>query len=98
MGFMGLFPESDGYNYLMLVICRLTSMVHLIPMHMTATVSDIAWLWLTEIVRLHSLPESIVSDRDPKFISKFWSELHKLLGVKLLKSTAYHPQTDRMSE
>src|SRR3984957_9564137 len=98
MDFMGPFPESDGYNYLMIVICRLTSMVHLIPTHTTATVSDITWLWLTEVIRLHGLHKSIVSDRDSKFISKFWSELHKLLGVKLLKSTAYHPQTDGMSE
>jgi hypothetical protein len=59
---------------------------------------DMAWLWLREIVRLHGLPESIVSDRDPHFISKFWNELQRLIGVRLLKSTATHSQTDGMTE
>ena len=46
----------------------------------------------------NSLPTDIVSDRDKLFISKFWKALHKLMGVKLKLSTAYHPQTDGMSE
>ena len=50
------------------------------------------------IVRLHGLAETIVSDRDSKFTSKFWHETHKLLGTKLLMSTSFHPQTDGASE
>ena len=72
--------------------------MHLIPTVTTAKASDVAWLYLKEIVHLHGLLETIVSDRDPKFISKFWRELHRLMGVRLLMSTAYHPQTDGMSE
>ena len=98
MDFMGPLPESDGMDYLMVVICRLSSMVHLIPTTTTATANGIAWLWLSEVVKLHGLPDSIVSDRDSKFMSKFWTELHRLLGIKLLRSTAYHPQTDGASE
>jgi transposase InsO family protein len=98
MDFVGPFPEVHGYDYLLVVICRLTSLVHLIPTVTTAKATDIAWIYLKEIVRLHGLPTTIVSDRDPKFISKFWRELHRLMGVKLLMSTAYHPQTDGMSE
>ena len=98
MDFVGPFPLSKEFDYLLVVICHFSSMVHLLPTKTTATASDIAWLWLNEVVRLHGLPETIVSDRDSKFVSKFWTELHKLLGVKLLKSTAYHPQTDGMSE
>ena len=60
--------------------------------------SQLAWLFVKEIVRLHGLPETIVSDRDTKFTSQFWRETHRLLGVKLLMSTAFHPQTDRVSE
>jgi Chromo (CHRromatin Organisation MOdifier) domain len=98
MDFVGPFPECMGYDYLLVVICRLTSLVHLIPTATTAKATEIAWLFLKDIVRLHGLPESIVSDRDPKFVSKFWRELHRLMGVKLLMSTAYHPQTDAMAE
>ena len=98
MDFVGPFPECMGYDYLLVVICRLTSLVHLIPTTTGAKATEIAWLFLKDIVRLHGLPETIVSDRDPKFVSKFWRELHRLMGVKLLMSSAYHPQTDAMGE
>ena len=98
MDFVGPFPESMGYDYLLVVICRLTSLVHLIPTVTTAKATEVAWLFLKDIVRLHGLPGTIVSDRDPKFVSKFWRELHRLMGVRLLMSTAYHPQTDAMGE
>jgi transposase InsO family protein len=98
MDFVGPFPECMGYDYLLVVICRLTSLVHLIPTATTAKATEVAWIFLKDIVRIHGLPESIVSDRDPKFVSKFWRELHRLMGVKLLMSTAYHPQTDAMGE
>ena len=73
-------------------------MVHLIPIRTTNMAADLALIYFREIVRLHSLPESIVSDRDPKFMSAFWRELHHLLSTKLLMSTMFHPQTDGMSE
>ncbi|OBZ76509.1 Transposon Ty3-G Gag-Pol polyprotein [Grifola frondosa] len=98
MDFVGPFPKSQGYDYLWVVVCRLTSMVHLVPMNTTSTASDIAERYLREIVRLHGLPESIVSDHDSKFTSKFWRELHRLMGTKLLMSTSFHLQTDGLSE
>jgi hypothetical protein len=98
MDFVGPFPKSKGFDFLMVILDRLSSMVHLIPTNTTATALDIAWLWLDNIVRLHGLPDTMVSDRDPRFISRFWTELHRLIGIKLLKSTAYHPQTDGASE
>ena len=73
-------------------------MVHLVPIRTTTTASELAGLYVREIVRLHGLAESIVSDRDSKFTSKFWRETHKLLGTKLLMSTSFHPQTDRASK
>src|ERR1700742_1049417 len=94
MDFVGPFPEVDGYNYLWVVVCCLTTYVHLIPTHMSVTASQLAWSYLKEIVQLHGLPESIVSDQDAKFTSKFWKELHRMLGLTLLMSTAFHPQTD----
>lgn len=73
-------------------------MVHLIPTTTRVTAPQLAALFLKDIVRLHGLPLSIVSDRDTKFTSKFWRETHRLLGTKLLMSTAFHPQTDGASE
>lgn len=95
MDFIGPSPLSNGFDYLMVVICRLTSiMVHLLPTATTTTSSDIAALHYKDVVRLHGLPQSIVSDRDSKFTALFWRDLHRLMGTRLLMSTAYHPQTD----
>ena len=69
--FIGPFPKSGEHDYLWVVICRLTSMVHLIPVSTTIKVSEVAWLYVKEIVRLHGLSDDIVSDRDAKFTSKF---------------------------
>ena len=98
MDFVGPFPESSGYDYLWVVICCLTSMVHLVPIRTTTTASELAQLYIQEIVRLHGLADSIVSDRDSKFTSRFWRETHRLLGTKLLMSTSFHPQMDGASE
>ena len=98
MDFVGPFPESSGYDYLWVVICHLTSMMHLVPIQTTTTTSELAQLYICEIVRLHGLVDSIVSDRDSKFMSRFWRETHKLLSTKLLMSTSFHPQTDGASE
>ncbi len=98
MDFVGPFPEVNGFNYLWVVICRLTSMVHLIPTTTQVTATELSWKYLREVVRLHGLPGSIVSDRDTKFTSRWWQELHRILGAKLLMSTSYHPQTDGQSE
>ena len=98
MDFIGPCPESRGYNYLWVVICCLTSMVHLIPVRMMTTVSELSSIYIREIVRLHGLPSSIVSDRDLKFTSKWWKEVHRILSAKLLMSTVFHPQRDGATE
>jgi len=55
-------------------------------------------LYISEIVRLHGVPSSIVSDKDPRFTSRFWQTLQSALGSRLAMSSAYHPQTDGQSE
>src|SRR5271170_4462053 len=87
MDFVGPFPLVENMDYIWVVLCRLTSLVHLIPLKTTTTAAQLAPLFLSHIVRLHGLPETIVSDRDPKFTSLFWTEMHCLLGIKLARST-----------
>jgi hypothetical protein len=73
-------------------------MIHAILVSGKATALQLASIFLKEVVHLHGLPESIVSDRNPKFTSKWWKEVHRLLGTKLLMSTSFHPQTDGATE
>ena len=73
-------------------------MVHLVPINTTTKASELASLYVKEVVCLHGLPDSIISDRDSKFTSMFWHETHRILGTKLLMSTSFHPQTDGASE
>jgi hypothetical protein len=98
MDFVGPFPKINGYNYLWVVICQMISMVHLIPVHTKMKVSQLSTIYMREIVQLHGLPSSIVSDRDLKFTSKWWRELHRLLGARLLMSTSFHPQMNAQTE
>ena len=94
MDFIGPFPKSLDSNYLWVIVCHLTSQVHLVPIKMTTNALELAYEFLKNVVCLHRLPKSIVSDRDSKFMSKFWTELHHLLGVRLKMTTSFHPQGD----
>lgn len=98
MDFVGPFPQSGEFDYLWVVLCRLTTLVHLVPVNVHTKTVDLAWFYTRDVVRLHGMPESIVSDRDSKFTAKFWRELHRAVGTKLLMSTSFHPQTDGHSE
>ncbi|XP_073064078.1 uncharacterized protein [Primulina eburnea] len=77
---------------------RLTKSSHFLPVKTTYSMNQYAEVYIQEIVRLHGIPVSIVSDRDPRFTSEFWKSLHRALGTKLAFSTAYHPQSDGQSE
>src|SRR6202011_2358477 len=94
MDFVGPFPESHGHDYMWVIICQLTNEVHLTPISVRTKTTELAWFYVCDVVRLHGMPELIVSDRDSKFMAKFWRELHRIMGTKLLMSTSFHPQTD----
>ena len=77
---------------------RLTKSAHFLPVRTDYSLDKLAELYIKEIVRLHGIPISIISDRDPRFTSRFWGKLQEALGTRLNFSTAFHPQTDGQSE
>ncbi|KAA3470922.1 reverse transcriptase [Gossypium australe] len=80
------------------IVDRLTKSAHFIPVHVDYSLQKLAKLYVAEIVRLHGIPVSIISDRDHRFTSRFWKGLHQALGTRLDFSTAFHPQSDGQSE
>jgi len=95
---VGLPRSPRGRDAIWVLIDRLTKSAHFIPMKTTNSASELVPLYMKEVLRLHGVPKSIVSDRDPKFVSNFWQSLHSALGTNLLHSTAFHYQTDGQSK
>jgi hypothetical protein len=95
---MGLPKTRLGFDAVWVVVDRLTKSAHFLPIKATYSVDKCAELYIKEIVKLHGVPTSIVSDRDPRFTSRFWEAFQRAFGSRLSFSTAYHPQTDGQSE
>ena len=91
-------PSPGGFNAVLTVVDRLSKMTYFIPTTTNLTAEGAAQLFFENIVCRHGLPENIVSDRDPKFVSVFWETLWGLMGTKLNRSSAYHPQSDGQTE
>ena len=76
-----------------MIVDRLTKAAHFLPIRQDDPLDKLAKLYVNEVVWLHGIPLTIVSDRDPCFTSKFWQSLQKALGIKLNFSTAFHLQS-----
>jgi len=87
-------PRSKGYEAILVVVYRLSKYSHFILLKQPYTAKRVAKVFANEVVWLHDIPKSIVSDRDPIFLSNFWKELFKVQGNMLQMSSAYHPESD----
>jgi len=96
--FITKLPIAQGYNSILVVVDRLTKMVHFIPTTEKTSAEGLARLFRDNVWKLHRLPESIVSDRGLQFAAGIMWELNRMLGIKSKLSTAFHPQTNRQTE
>ena len=99
MDFVTHFPRtSRKHDAVWVIVDRLTKSTHFLAVRMTFTLEEFCRLYIREIVRIHGVLVSLVSDRDPRFTSQFWKNFQKAMGTQLSMSTAFHPQMDGQSK
>ncbi|MBW0590666.1 hypothetical protein O181_130381 [Austropuccinia psidii MF-1] len=95
----GLVPGGkENYNSSLIIVDRFRKRMRCLPCHKVDTAMDTALLFWNNIISTSGVPKIIISDRDPKIKSEFWTNLYEILGTKLAFSTAYHPQRDGLAE
>ena len=99
MDFVGGLPmNSQRHDCIMVIVDKLTTSDHFIPVKITFEAPNIAQVFLKERFHLHGVPRKIISDRDAHFTSRFWKSLLKSMGTQLNFNTAYHPETNGQTE
>jgi len=96
--FITKLPIAQGYNSILVVVDRLTKMVHFISTTEKTLAEELARLFRDNVWKLHGLPKSIVSDRGPQFVAGIMWELNRMLGIKSKLSTVFYPQTNGQTE
>jgi IS30 family transposase len=99
MDFVVKLPKTArGHDAILVLVDRLTKMVHLVPTTESTSATEFAQMFVEHVVKLHGVPESVVSDRGPQFNSIFWATVCKLLRMNRGMSSAYHPESDGQTE
>ena len=91
-------PDDQGMNAIMTVVDKATKMAHFIPCSETITAKGTAQLYWQYVGKLHGIPAVIISDRDPRFTSRYWRELWRLLGTDLRMGSGFHPESSGQVE
>jgi hypothetical protein len=95
---VGLPNTSQRHDSIWVIVDRITKTAHFLPMHTTYNAKKYAEIYLDQIVHLHAIPKTIISDCGAQFVAHFWEQFQQTLGTKLIRSSAYHPQTDGQIE
>jgi hypothetical protein len=95
---VGLPLTGHRFNSIWVIINRLTKSAHFIPVHTFYRAEKYAELYISRILCLHGVLKTIIFDRSPQFVARFWEQLHASLGTCLIHNSAYHPQTDGQTE
>lgn len=98
MDFHEVPKDSEGHDMVLVIVDRFAKRPFSIPCRKTIDAPETVRLFIHYVYRIYGPPDTIVSDRGPQFISAFWKEMTRILGIKLKLSTAYHPQTDGQTE
>ena len=88
---VGLLVTGRKHDLVWVVVDRLTKSAHFLPVRTDYSLDKMVELYIGKIVQLHGIPISIISDRDPRFTSRFWGKLQEALGTRLNFSTMFHP-------
>jgi hypothetical protein len=91
-------PKYEGYLVILVVVNHLTNYAHFMPLKHPYTASSVAQVFFNNVVKLHGVPRTILSDKDKVFTNTFWKELFRLLDTQLCMSSSYHDQTDGQSK
>ena len=99
MDFVTHLPQtSRKHDTMWVIVDRLTKSAHFLAVQMTFTLEEFYRLYIREIIQLHGVPVSIVSNQDPSFTAHFWESFQRAIWTQLMISIAFHPQTDGQSE
>jgi hypothetical protein len=95
---VGLPNTSRHHDSIWVIVDRLTKIAHFLPVHTTHKTEKYTEIYIDQIIRLHGIPRTIVSDRGTPFVARFWEQLQGSLGTTVIRSSVYHPQTDGQTE
>src|SRR3954464_2516608 len=95
---IGELPESQGFNTIFIVIDCFSKQIHMIPINPSLMAEGYTWIFRDHIFKLHGMPEKVISNQGPQFVSKFIQSLYQMLQVTGNPSNTYYTQTDGQTE